>query len=518
MCEHNAPQPTAVSRRNFLRTATVAGAAGALTLGTMRFAEAAAGATTTRTISGHLPTGAADFVYLPVQVPRGIRQIDVEYSYDKPSVPTGVPGNSCDIGIFDERGIRLGTQGFRGWSGGFRTSFSINATEATPGYLPGPIRPGLWNIALGPYQVVPQGLNYQVTVTLTHGADGKPFVPHYPPTKATGRGRAWYRGDCHLHTVYSDGKRLPSEVAAAARAGKLDFMVSTDHNTSASHGVWGDYAGDDLLIITGEEITTRNGHCLGLGLKPGHWIDWRYRARDDVLDRFVEEVHRDGGIFVPAHPYCAYIACQWKFGYAQADAVEVWNGPWTGDDDSAVDTWDGMLVESVRTGGRWLPAMGDSDAHSEPQVVGLPHNVVLADSLSRDAILAGLASGRVWLAESAAVDLTFTASGGNSTAGIGERLPVRTDTPVTVTLEVSGVPNGTVRFLTDEGQLHQESLPAGGSGTVTWQTTASLAAYVRAEVRHPFPDGSPGKGNTMGPGLQFSDMAAMTNPIFLGRA
>jgi hypothetical protein len=54
-----------------------------LTLGTMRFAAAAEGSTETHTISGHLPTGAADFVYLPVEVPKGVKQIDVSYTYDK---------------------------------------------------------------------------------------------------------------------------------------------------------------------------------------------------------------------------------------------------------------------------------------------------------------------------------------------------------------------------------------------------------------------------------------------------
>lgn len=84
-----------------------------------------------------------------------------------------------------------------------------------------------------------------------------------------------------------------------------------------------------------------------------------------------------------------------------------------------------------------------------------------------------------------------------------------------VRLDVSGVPGGTVRLLTDEGQLHQESLPAGGAGTVVWRTTASLAAFVRAEVRHPRADGTPGRGNAMGPELPWGPMAALTNPIVL---
>jgi hypothetical protein len=516
-----------MDRRALLRTGAALGTAGALTLAPLTFAEVAdassagaptAGTQTTRVISGHLETGAADFVYLPVEVPCGVNQISVSYTYDKPAVPAGTPGNSCDIGIFDERGTALGGKGFRGWSGGFRTSFVINSNDTTPGYLPGPINAGTWHIVLGPYQVAPQGMNYQVTVTLQYGAPGPAFVPNYPPARAKGRGRAWYRGDSHLHTVYSDGRRLPSEVAAGARAAGLDFMVSTDHNTSSSHGIWGQYAGADLLVITGEEITTRNGHWLALGLPAGTWIDWRYRSRDDAFPRFSRQVRRAGGLVVPAHPYCPYVGCQWKFGYDDADAVEVWNGPWTYDDESAIDTWDAKLGEAMRSGSRWLPAIANSDAHSEPQVIGLPQTVVQADDLTRDAILGGMRAGRSWIAESSSVTLAFTATGHGRQAGIGEALRVPSNAPVDVRLDVEGVPNGTVRIISDEGQMHQESLGASGTGTVVWRTTASLAAYVRAEVRHPMADGTPGKGNSMGPALQWGAMAGLTNPIIIQSA
>jgi hypothetical protein len=221
---------------------------------------------------------------------------------------------------------------------------------------------------------------------------------------------------------------------------------------------------------------------------------------------------------VPAHPYCAYVACGRKFGYDQADAVEVWNGPWTADDESAVDTWDAMLASPANGGNRrWLPAMGNSDAHSVPQVIGLPHNVVLADQLSREAILGGIRRGRSWIAESADVSLELTASSGTSQAGLGERLAVAGDAPVAITATVSGVPGGIVRFITDEGQTQQVILPARGQGTYTWMTTPQLACYIRAEVRHPKSDGTPGSGNAMGAQLQLGPMAALTNPIFLGR-
>ncbi|MGO4492003.1 hypothetical protein AB4Y86_07920, partial [Arthrobacter sp. 2YAF22_2] len=174
------------------------------------------------------------------------------------------------------------------------------------------------------------------------------------------------------------------------------------------------------------------------------------------------------------------------------------------------------LAHSVRNGGRWLPAMGNSDAHSEPQVIGLPHNVVNAKALSRDGILEGIRNGRNWIAESADITVDFSVTSGGRSAGVGERLDVGADARVTVTAKIAGVPNGVVRFITDEGQTQQITLPASGAGTSTWITTPQLAGYVRAEVRHPMSDGTPSNGTAMGTALLLGPMAALTNPIFLG--
>ena len=58
-----------------------------------------------------------------------------------------------------------------------------------------------------------------------------------------------------------------------------------------------------------------------------------------------------------------------------------------------------------------LPAMGNSDAHAEPQKVGLPQTVVLADDLSRRSLLEGIRAGRSYIAESSAISVGFTAIG-----------------------------------------------------------------------------------------------------------
>ncbi|MBN0044950.1 CehA/McbA family metallohydrolase [Streptomyces actuosus] len=485
----------------------VTGAADAPTLGGVSFASASAGEQETRTVRGTLPAGSPDFVYVPVEVPAGVREIKVSYSYDRPSVPTGTPGNALDIGLFDQRGTDLGGHGFRGWSGGARTEFFVRADDATPGYLPGPVQQGTWHIALGPYTVAPQGLSYELTVTLTHGPPGETPAPSYPPERAVGRGRAWYRGDCHLHSWHSDGRRTPAEIAALARAAGLDFINSSEHNTHAAHAHWADAAGDDLLVMLGEEVTTRNGHVVALGTDPGTFVDWRHRARDGVFGRFARRIRQTGGLVVPAHPHAPCLGCAWKFGFAEADAVEVWNGPYTPDDEMALAHWDALLVASVREGLGWLPAMGSSDAHRDPDTVGLPRTVVLADDLTRRAVLEGIRAGRSYVAESGRVSLSFTATGGHGEhAGIGERLEVAPDSPVTVRLAVAGAPRCTVRLVTDQGVLFTGGpLPVSGSGAVEWRTTPSYAAYVRAEVRHE---------TALGP--LPGAMAACTNPIFLG--
>jgi len=183
-----------------------------------------------------------------------------------------------------------------------------------------------------------------------------------------------------------------------------------------------------------------------------------------------------------------------------------------------VETWDAQLVAAARGRGRWLPALGNSDAHSEPQVIGLPQVVVRADALSRDALLAGIAAGRSYIAESQAVTVALTATSGRRSAGLGEYLGAAPGDAVSVKLQVDGVPNAVVRLITDEGQMMQTSLPIDGVGTVTFMTTPQQAAYVRAEVRHPLADGTLGNGAAIGTVPRLGPMAALTNPVWLGRS
>lgn len=103
----------------------------------------------------------------------------------------------------------------------------------------------------------------------------------------------------------------------------------------------------------------------------------------------------------------------------------------------------------------------------------------LAEELSVDAVRAG----RSWIAGSTEVELSFTATSGNRSAGIGQRLVPRQE-PVDVKADIRGVPGGTVSFHTELGRAHEEPLPDEGPGGVRWRTSATDSAYVRVEVRH----------------------------------
>ncbi|MFC1439717.1 CehA/McbA family metallohydrolase [Streptacidiphilus sp. N1-10] len=314
--------------------------------------------------------------------------------------------------------------------------------------------------------------------------------------------RSWYRGDCHVHSVHSDGELTPDQLIAGARAAGLDFLATTEHNTADAHAVWGKHAGSDPLVILGEEVTTRTGHWLALGLPPGLVVDWRYGVRDDAVDRHLDEVHRVGGLCVAAHPHAPYDSGTFMYPFQGFDAVEVWNGPWTSDvpwqadNEAALAEWGRSLAADIHQG-RWRPAVGNSDTHLEGQI-GIPHTVVLAEELSSEAVLAGIGAGRSWIAASAAVELSFTASAGGRSAGIGDRLDTG-DEPAVVRAEVQGVPSGAVSFHTEKGRAHQASLAESGAGTVEWRTSEEESAFVRVEVR--YADGR---------------MAALSNPIILG--
>jgi hypothetical protein len=445
--------------------------------------------------SGRFGFGIYRWAYLPFEVPPGVQRIRVATSHDDFSL-AGLARNVLDLGIFGPAGYDLGNAaGFRGWSGGARDHFEVSSTYATPGYLAGPIEPGVWAVALGPVVLSPWGMAWDVHVTLERGqsvAKREPMVAFSPPPSVSGA--RWFRGDLHLHTVHSDGEREPDEMIAAARASGLDFIVSTEHNTNSANRVWPSCGTGGLLVIPGEEVTTRHGHWLAVGLSPHAWVDWRYGPSDGVFPRFAAQVRDDGGLVVAAHPSVPLPGAAWEFGFDHVDALEVWNGRWNLDDELSLRIWQRLLRQ-----GRRIVAVGGSDSHSKHQQVGSPQTVVHADELSTPAIVDGLRCGHSYLARSCEVALELTASGDGGVAGPGQTLRVPPGASATVTVVISGAPGTTVVVITAEGRVRQATV--GPSARLQWDLDAESARFVRLEVRE-------AQRRPLGA------MVALTNPVW----
>jgi hypothetical protein len=130
---------------------------------------------------------------------------------------------------------------------------AISAAAATPGYLPGRIERGRWQVILGPYTVAPQGLSYTVSGTLRFG---RPGTDVHALELAGAGNHDRDAGTLLDPTARAAYRRIPAELTAAARAAGLDFIISTEHNTLSASLQWGEHAGADLLIVNGEEVTT----------------------------------------------------------------------------------------------------------------------------------------------------------------------------------------------------------------------------------------------------------------------
>jgi hypothetical protein len=315
--------------------------------------------------------------YLPVDVPPGARSLGVTLDYDRTA---GV----LDLGCFAPGGE------FRGWSGGAREGFTIAVRHATPGYLPGRLEPGTWHVALGLHRVPPDGLPWTVTAQTSRAAPVGPSVENPPRSVAGPRrdlpappGYTWLAGDLHAHTVHSDGSLTVAELAALAAGAGLDFLAVTDHNTVSHHAelhTAGTAAG--VVLVPGQELTTDRGHANAFG--DIGWVDFREPADD-----WLSTVDDRGGLLSVNHPLGG--DCAWLHPLSSRPPLaEVWHSGWWD------RTWGAPLAWLLA----WDPGttpVGGSDFHTPAnrERLGQPTTWVACAERSVDAVLAGLATGRV---------------------------------------------------------------------------------------------------------------------------
>jgi hypothetical protein len=258
--------------------------------------------------------------YLPVEVGPGTAGLRVELEYEQSE------GAVLDLGC-------LGPGGFRGWSGSARSWFAITGEAATPGYLPGEIEAGEWQVMIGVHRVPTGGVRYRVTAEASRLGRGEGLLPPATPTPPVPRerpprrelpaspGRRWLAGDLHAHTVHSDGVLTVPELAALAVERGLDFLAVTDHNTVSHHAeLAGAARRYGITLLPGQEITTDGGHAGALG--DMGWIDFR-REPDDWLDA----TQARGGLLSVNHPFAGPVSWTRRMR-RRPPLAEVWHWSW----------------------------------------------------------------------------------------------------------------------------------------------------------------------------------------------
>jgi hypothetical protein len=424
------------------------------------------------------------YVEVPFTVPAGVVRVSVEFSYEKK------PQTTIDLGLFD--GER-----FRGWSGGNKNAFTVSETDATPSYLAGPIRPGVWKLILG-VPSVGVGAVSEYVAKIYFMRSGETAAASTFEAMPVREGSAWYRGDLHMHDAHSDGscmshagKKVPcplyKTVETAAERG-LDFIAITDHNTVSHYDAERELAPyfDKMLLITGREITTFNGHANVYGTT--EFIDFRLSSKYvPTFTDLMNGVEAKHGILSINHPGLPTgsecMGCGWSVkdtDYRRVHVMEAINGDNVDNSHSSIPFWEKRLNEGYR-----ITAIGGSDNHNSTlpvgheSAIGKPTTVVYADRLSEKAILDGVLLGHAFIDVQGSRDRTivFTASDGEYRAGMGDSLDLkgRTRLHLKLTLEhlegshvelvvdgsVSQFANGVVVKLTHEELQQDEMVDVG---------------------------------------------------------
>lgn len=106
--------------------------------------------------------------------------------------------------------------------------------------------------------------------------------------------------DLHLHTCFSDGWPTPTDVVEYVRESTpLSVIAITDHDTIEGALRAADLAAglpDAPDVIVGEEVSSRQGHIVGL------FLERRVRPGMSAAAT-IHAIHDQGGIAIAAHPF-----------------------------------------------------------------------------------------------------------------------------------------------------------------------------------------------------------------------
>lgn len=200
----------------------------------------------------------------------------------------------------------------------------------------------------------------------------------------------WYKGNTHLHSLASDGRKTVSELEGLYRRAGYDFLCLTDH-WSASRIEPGQ-SENGLLWINGVELDGEDAHGVTF-----HFValgDFQDLDRSHSLKAGIETVRQQGAFLILAHPFWMGISFEDSERFP-VDAVEIYNHIcWreNGKGDGMV-FWQHLLSRDPNTLG-----IACDDAHfiHEPPAWNGGWLMVNAGECTRPAILAALRAGQFY--------------------------------------------------------------------------------------------------------------------------
>src|SRR5579884_490285 len=171
------------------------------------------------------------------------------------------------------------------------------------------------------------------------------------------------KADLHMHSTYSDGIATIEQILHHVQQNTtLDVIAITDHDviegSLRARDLWtrGSYRFD---YIVGEEVSTKEGHLLGL------FIEKRVPPGLS-MERSIDLIHEQGGLAVVAHPLHKFFrhSCQREVldrihaaKDVWLDGIETWNASFCG-------IYANRQAMSANRKVYGLPELGNSDAHT----------------------------------------------------------------------------------------------------------------------------------------------------------
>ena len=180
--------------------------------------------------------------------------------------------------------------------------------------------------------------------------------------------------DLHVHTCYSrDSVTTLKEVVTYSKRRGLDGVAITDHNTLKGALRLKTH---DIIVVPGIEISTLNGHFLGLN------VTTPIPAKLDI-EETIHRIHEAGGIAVAPHPSVFYKSPPSR-QVNSYDAIEVMNG-------ASIPFQVFTYLSKKFAAHLGLPQTAGSDSHYAPEI-GAAYTIVEADP-DVDEIVAAIKKG-----------------------------------------------------------------------------------------------------------------------------